>query len=213
LKLDGESDKVRRAFTLPELKDLFEKAPTNFWKYMVRAGFYLGERMGDLICLKWGNFDFVTNRVRLTQSKTGNTVEKDLHPKFVEFLLALKPRNAKGADALFHEECAKYQRLGSGPFSNEFYDDVLLPCGLVAKRGHQKMKKADGEADTSNRRVSSVSFHCLRHTCVSFLKMTGASQAAAKELVGHSSDAISDHYTHMDGETLKRAIHALPGID
>jgi site-specific recombinase XerD len=60
--------------------------------------------------------------------------------------------------------------------------------------------------------VSPVSFHCLRHTFVSLLKITGASQSTAKELAGHSSDAMSDLYTHVDEATLTKAIKQLPQV-
>ena len=46
LKLTKDSKAVRRAFTLTELKTLFDKCPSDFWRYMVLAGFYCGQRMG-----------------------------------------------------------------------------------------------------------------------------------------------------------------------
>src|SRR5204862_301463 len=58
LKFDKDSDRVRRAFTLAELKTVFSVAPNPFWKYMVLTGFYCGQRMGDLITLTWGPVDF-----------------------------------------------------------------------------------------------------------------------------------------------------------
>ena len=91
-----------------------------------------------------------------------------------------------------------------------FTTKFLLPAGLVVERMH-KAKETNGKVD-GRRETNQVSFHCLRHTFVSALKLTGASQSTAKELAGHSSDQISDLYTHVDEASLTRAIKQLPGI-
>jgi site-specific recombinase XerC len=44
------------------------------------------------------------------------------------------------------------------------------------------------------------------------LKITGSNNAVAKELVGHSSDAINDVYTHLPIETLASAVAQLPEV-
>jgi integrase len=116
----------------------------------------------------------------------------------------------KAADAIWPEQYQRYRKFGSGPFSNEFYDEVLLPAGLVPPRPHTAIKR-DGEP-TGRRKATSVSFHCLRHTFVTLLKVTGATQATAKELAGHATDAISDLYTHVPEQELNRAIKQLPAI-
>lgn len=210
LKLTKESDRIRRAFTLEELRTLHTKAPTPFWKYMVMAGFYLGQRMGDLICLPWGAVDLESNVIRLTARKTGRAMHIPLRPELREFLADLKHKagQVKPADPIWRDECQRYEKRGAGPFSNEFYDDVLLPAGLVPKRTHQAAKSGR----SGQRQTSAISFHCLRHTFVSMLKLSGGSQAVAKELAGHSSDAVSDLYTHVDEASMAKAIKKLPEV-
>lgn len=213
LKLNKDSKAVRRAFTLAELTTLFEKCPTDFWRYMVMAGFYCGQRMGDLICLPWGAVDFEKKQIRLTQSKTGKSITVPLRAELGAFLAGLKSKagTVKSADPIWPAEAERYEKFGAAGFSNDFYDEVLLPAGLVTprKKSHHKKKVA---SETSRRKVNSVSFHCLRHTFVSLLKVSGASQATAKELAGHSSDAISDLYTHIPEAELNNAIKQLPDI-
>jgi integrase len=211
LKLTKDSKAVRRAFTLEELKILFEKCPSDFWRYMVMAGFYCGQRMGDLICLPWGAVDFERKQIRLTQSKTGKSITVPMRAELGMFLAGLKNKagNVKAATPIWPEESERYEKFGAAGFSNEFYDDVLLPAGLVTprKQSHHKKKVA---SEHGRRKVNSVSFHCLRHTFVSLLKVSGASQATAKELAGHSSDAVSDLYTHVPEQVLTDAINKLP---
>ena len=213
LKLTKDSEAVRRAFTLAELQTLFDKCPSDFWRYMVLAGFYCGQRMGDLICLRWGAVDFEQHQIRLVQSKTGKSIAVLLRAELGTFLKKMRDNagTVKPTNAIWPAESERYEKFGAGGFSNEFYDDVLLPAGLVTprKESHHKKKTV---ATNGRRKVNSVSFHCLRHTFVSLLKISGASQATAKELAGHSSDAISDLYTHIPEAELNRAITQLPGI-
>ncbi len=216
LKLDRESKSKRRAFTLAELKTIYEKCPSDFWRYMVLGGFYTGQRMGDLICLPWAAVDFERGQLRLKQRKTGKAVTMPLSDNLAALILELKRKTGavKTSDAIWPEQCCRYEQYGASPFSGEFYDEVLLPAGLVTARAwpsDQRNGERDGKR-TSRRKVSPVSFHCLRHTFVSLLKISGASQSTAKELAGHSSDAMSDLYTHVDEATLTRAIKQLPQV-
>jgi integrase len=215
LKLDKDSEAVRRAFTLKELKTIYEKAPSDFWRYMVIAGFYMGQRMGDLITLPWGAVDFEQGFIRLKARKTGASLAIPLRAELRAFLdhERAKAGKVKPSDPIWPEQSARYEQFGAGVFSNEFYDDVLLPAGLVVKRSKHPAKDKNGNKIlTQGRQVNPVSFHCLRHTFVSLLKVSGGSQAVAKELAGHSSDAVSDLYTHVPEEVLTAAIAKLPEV-
>jgi len=215
LKLDRHSTKrIRRAFTLAELSTIYQKCPDDFWRNMVLAGTLTGQRMGDLATLPWAAVDLAQNQIRLTARKTGRPVIIPMHPTIRAFLLKRKEAagKVKPSAAIWPEQSRLYVRQGSKAFSNTFYEEVLLPAGLVVKRTHHAKKTKAGEARTERRAVNEVSFHCLRHTFVSLLKLTGASQSAAKELAGHGSDEISDLYTHNDEATLTRAIKQLPPI-
>lgn len=207
LKLSAAERQRKRAFTVEELKTIFAKCPDDFWRFMVLGGFYLGQRMGDLICLRWGSVDLQENILRLTQGKTGRAVQVPLRPVLRSLLAALRASagKVKPSNFLWPEHAARYERSGAGPFSNEFYD-ILAACGLVPARSIKRKEKA------GPREVTPISFHSLRHTFVSLLKATGGTQAVAKELAGHSSDLISDSYTHNSAETLASAIAALPEV-
>ena len=210
MKLTRDSKAVRRAFTVEELGTLFSKAPTPFWQYMVIMGFYCGQRMGDLISMPWGAVDFQQNQIRFIASKTGKRLVVPMHPRVRTLLDGLKATagTVKPTTPIWPGESKQYEQFGAGAFSNDFYDLVLLPSGLVPKRTHHA-KKGDR---TRSRQVSDVSFHCLRHTFVSLVKATGGSQAVAKELAGHSSDQVSDLYTHIPEEVLTKAIEQLPAV-
>lgn len=213
LKLSGDKRSERRAFTLKELKTVYDVCPDDFWRYMVTGGFYTALRMGDLITMPWGAVDFESNIIRLTTRKTGTAMNIPLHPAFSKILSKCRRKGNKPADPIWPEQSERYELKGSGAFSNEFYDDVLLPAGLVPKRSKHAEKDKDGNLIVKQgRQTNAVSFHCLRHTFVSLVKVTGGSQAVAKELAGHSSDAVSDLYTHVPEDVLSRTIKKLPEV-
>ena len=60
--------------------------------------------------------------------------------------------------------------------------------------------------------MSALSFHSLRHSAVSLLKAHGASDAFARAIVGHESDAVSQQYTHLDANDLRATVDAMPDV-
>lgn len=210
LKASRDEQGSRRPFTLAEVKLMFEKAPTLFWRYMITGEFYTGWRMGDLITMPKGALDLKENSIRIKTRKTGAIVTIPISKAFqkvINAVLAERPAS-KPHDPLWPEEAEKYEKQGAKWFSNQFRDEVLVPCGLAIARTHQKTK--NGRAN--KRDLETVSFHSLRHTFVSMLKATGGTQAVAKALAGHTSDLISDHYTTLPFETLNDAISKLPEV-
>ena len=204
---------ARRAFTAEEIRTMFTKAPNQFWQYMIMAGTYTGLRMGDLITLPWGAVDLKTRRLTVYAKKTGKRVIVPIRGELHAILTDLRAQVKRpgGSDPIWPDQADRYQRnkSGSATFSNEFYDEILAPCGLAPARTSKKKAKDGREVkrDTGN-----LSFHCLRHSFISFLKATGGNQAVAKELAGHSSDLVSDAYTHLPDDVLEDAIEQLPEV-
>lgn len=198
----------RRAFTVEEMKAMLAQAPEGFWSYMLLGGVYTGLRMGDLICLRRGEIDLGQNVIRLDTIKTDTTVEIPMAPPL---RAEIERRLAEGnsSEYLWPEQSKHYQKHGAGPFSNEFYNVVLTPSKLAPPReSNQAHKKGRGH----KREMSAVSFHSLRHTFVSMLKTSGVSQHVAKALAGHSSDTVSDLYTHIGTDHMRAAIALLPEV-
>jgi integrase len=204
---------TRRALTLQELDLIFRKAPNLFWRYMIMGGFYTGLRLGDLVTMRFGAIDFQEGFLRLTTGKTNRAIQIPMAAQFRSLLqqaLAISTKEGKKLrliDHLWPDEAARYERHGAKEFSKEFYEDILVPAGLVPGRDHKGSKK---KGRAAKRDTSQISFHCLRHTFVSFLKITGSNSAVAKELVGHSSDAVNQLYTHMPSEMISAAVSRLP---
>ena len=149
--------------------------------------------------------------IRLTPRKTRKK-KKSIHipiaaPFRAELVALFKSAGKPKAGDVWPEEAALYQEQGAGAFSNDFYELVLVPCGLVPVRTKQ------GQGRAAARKINPISFHSFRHSFVSLLKATGGSQIVARELAGHSSDLISDSYTSLPPEVLTKAIKALPMLE
>jgi len=200
--------KKRRAFTVPELKALFHSTESRFWRYMELGGFYTGLRMGDLITLQIEEVDFGKMMIHRGMNKVdGKVVHVPLVQVFADEIRA--QINDRKSGPIWPRESAVYQKRGANFFSAQFYDllhNAPIEPKLVPSRDHQAKKNGR----SGQRQANELSFHSLRHTFITFLKNTGATPAVARELAGHSSDAMSDLYTHLPAETLAHAVAQLP---
>lgn len=200
-----ESD--RRAFTREEIDAILEHC-TPEWRSMVLFGIYTGQRLSDLALLTWGNVDLSGRELRLVTMKTGKRITIPLAGPLWEHIQCLEP--GKAAKPI-HPECYKARKdaKGSGSLSNAFAK-ILEAAGLREKSTKRKLK--DGQGRSAPRQSRGLSFHALRHTAVTMLKEAGIPAAVVMELVGHDSKAISEHYTHVGSEALKKAAEAFPAL-
>jgi integrase len=194
----------KRPFTLAELKTLADKA-TPFWRYMITAGYFSGQSLGDLITMRAETVDLNAGSITMHRRKTGKQVIIPLSKSLRALLVSIWPKDGKGF--FWPDEAERYSKVGASPFSQEFYD-LMASAGMVSARDDKK--QAAGNGRSSKRKAQKLGFHNLRHTFVTHLKIGGAMDSVAKELAGHGSDAVSSVYTHLPPETLAKAIGQLP---
>jgi hypothetical protein len=60
--------------------------------------------------------------------------------------------------------------------------------------------------------VVEVGFHSLRHTFVSLCRESNAPLAVVESIVGHSSPAMTRHYTHVGELAAGQAVALLPSV-
>lgn len=207
-----DEETSRRSFTLQELQLLHQRAPSDFWRYMILGGFFTGLRLGDLATMRWGNVDFGANAIRIQPRKTRKNPKTLFIPlrKPLRDALEAKARQNRTTPAkepIWPAEAAEYEAHGATEFSQQF-TEILAMCGLATKRLN---KQGTGKGRNA-KREQGLSFHCLRHSFVTTLAVLDGSKSVAKELAGHSSDLVSDLYTHMPVESLTAAIEKLPDI-
>lgn len=200
----------RRPFTRTELLAIWRVTKDPFWRYMNHGGLYTGLRIGDLIRLAKDDVDFRAGKLEVTTLKTGMVVEIPLALPFRKILEPLV-RRTRGK-YLWPRQRKLYNRprIGAGPFSNDFYEKVLAPAGLVPKRSHAATAASNGRR--KKHRLSEISFHSYRHTFVSLLKLSNVPQSVVKALAAHATDEVSELYTHVGFDNLELGIKQLPEI-
>ena len=197
---------TRRPFTTEELQKVL-LAANEEWQSIIRLGLYTGQRLGDLAALTWQNVDLGRAELKITTQKTSKSL---ILPIPLHLLNRLK--EASGNKLLMGpiHPCAYDSWKQSGKtstLSNQFIN-LLAKAGLREKKPHRKSANAPGRGVGSS--TGGLSFHCLRHTAVSMMKDAGIPEAAVMELVGHDSEQMSAHYTHVGQDALKRAADSLP---
>jgi integrase len=76
----------------------------------------------------------------------------------------------------------------------------------------ERGKQVTGKGHAQRRAVSEISFHSLRHTATSLLKNAGVPAAVAMDIIGHESEAMNRHYTHIESKTKRAALAKLPKL-
>ena len=98
---------------------------------------------------------------------------------------------------------------GVNTLSRQFRE-LLADAGLATPKAHRTTGNAPGR--DGPRELSQISFHSLRHTATSLMKNAGINASVVMDIIGHESEAVSAHYTHIDEDTKRRAIAKLPSI-
>jgi len=197
----------RRAFTLSEIQAVLTVA-NDEWNSMIRFGFFTGQRLGDIALLTWAKVDLERNELRFVAQKTRKAMLLPIAEPLRRHILSLPVSDDPKAPVHPRAYRTVSQRIGgAGTLSNEFAD-ILAAAGLRVHRS----ESGKGTGRGSRRARSIVSFHSLRHTAVSFLKDAGIPEAAVMELIGHGSREMSQRYTHVGQEALRKATATLPEL-
>jgi integrase len=201
----------RRAFTLGEVKRIIEQCYSvgGEWRGLVLTGLYTGQRLNDVACLTWSQLDLSKNRISFVTRKTDKRLEMALAKALADFFETL-PSSDDPKSYVF-PKAAVLAEKHTGSISTKFYDEILVPAGLVPARP-MNHAATSGRGRDAKRAQSQLSFHSLRHTFTTWLKSSGASNALAQMIVGHDSSVVSARYTHLSAEDTADPIAKLPDI-
>ena len=188
----------KEAFTLDELRYIIEKFPPE-WSSAVRCSYEtFGQRLGDILALRWRQFDWEKRVVRFVTSKTGRELDQPMRPAFYAWARA------------------KYEEAGCD--DNALLHPCLSACSSSVSAEFTGLLRAHGIGVQQERlsglrqRLHSKSFHSIRATAATFLQAGGLSQGMAMKLVGHDSEAIHEAYVRPNIEALRAASEALPEL-
>jgi integrase len=198
----------RRPFTVSEIKQLLSVADDE-WRSLILFGLYTGQRLGDLARLTWANLDLQLNEVRLFTSKTGRRQIIPLAQPLQRHAQSLRAGDDP-RQPLHPRAFASVEKSGKvGTLSRQFYE-LMVDAGMAPAKKHRASENGTGR--NGRREMSEISFHALRHTATSLMKNAGISPAIVQDIIGHDSEAISAHYTHIDEAAKRTALEKLPDI-
>jgi integrase len=193
----------RRELTIDELKKVC-LAATGELRTLLALGVYSGLRLGDCATLRWGEVDLPRGLIRRIPNKTARRNPKPvivpIHPVLRD-LLAVTPANERG-DYVLPETAVLYQKRAD--LVTDKVQSHLIACGLKPHK--------PGTGKGGKRAVVEVGFHSLRHTFVSMCRESNAPLSVVESIVGHSSPAMTRHYTHVGELAAGRAVALLPSV-
>ena len=192
----------RQAFSLEHIQLLLRIADPE-WASMIRFGLYTSQRLGDVARLTWSNIDLERDEIHLSTQKTGRRMTIPIAPPLKAHLLEL-PSKDDPAAPLHPQAFRLLENEGKITTLSRQFGLLLIRAGLR----EPITPKLPGDRLCRH----ALSFHSLRHSAVSMLKAAGVAHATVQEFVGHSSAAVSQLYTHVDLNALKRATDTFPRL-
>ena len=203
----------REAFTLEQLASIFkllsDDSPYRMMyksemRLLIKLMVYTGCRGQDACLMTWDNVDFEKGLISYIPEKTRRKVNKNVTLPIhgdLEFELqqALKSRVN---DFVIPNVSDRYERNKHG--ISKDIKKLIKESGVETNASNDKLRRV--------RSITKYSMHSFRHTFVSIAAQSGIPLAVVQQIVGHASDDMTRHYTHIDQENTKKAINALPAI-
>ena len=187
---------VKRPLTQDEICRVFAAAKDPDTRLLFAIGLYTGLRLGDCSELKWKDIDMERRIVRVTPMKTkryGCSVTIPIHPALYRELDAKRRATLPGSEDSYvsPDNAKRYKVKDHGRIS-----EVLKAAAIK----------------TMDNGRSVVSFHSLRHTFCSMAVSAGIPMDVIRQIVGHATTKMTEHYSHSSMEDFSKAVNAIPGI-
>ncbi len=154
---------------------------------MTLLSLHCGLRAGEIFGLEWRRVDLVHRHVTLTETKGG----KDRMVPMTGAVHAMLEERARSCGDGFVFPDSKGGRRKS---MSKTFDRVVDELGLNA-----------GVSDAKSRLV----FHSCRHTCASWLVQAGVPLITVKEILGHSTIALTERYSHLAPDGTRAALRVM----
>ncbi len=174
-----------------QLSVISSKIENEVVRDVIEMGFYTGMRRDEIINLRWKNVNLNTLTITVGDEEYTTKGRKQRFIPICEEALQifLKIQNAKFSRKKIFEYVFCNGR--GKKFTGDYF----------TKRFKSACKKAGID--------KSIHFHSLRHSFASNLAQKGVALNTIKELLGHSSIATTEIYSHLNLETLRKAISVL----
>jgi integrase len=142
-----------------------------------------GAREGEIFSLQWENINFNTKFMTLVDTKNNNkTRHLPMTQEIEKLLKTMRQENSTGL---------VFTTKDGNPikYLSKTYARTIEELGFNKKITDKRQR---------------VVFHTLRHSYASWLMMEGADLYVVKELLGHSTTAMTERYSHLSPEHLRK---------
>jgi integrase len=147
---------------------------------IILIGYYAGLRRGEILDLKWSDFDLKAGFMTVRSTKTGESRSVPLHPILIE-------------------EVKRY------PVHLKI--DFIIPNLRTGNR--LKNFKTAWRTATRKAGIENFRFHDLRHTFISNMAMSGADPLTIKRFTGHKTLSMLVRYSHLSDKHMREAINGM----
>ncbi len=191
--------KVRPAYlTKDELKKVMEHISLEVVRDVVVVAFYTGMRLSEIVFLSWDCVDLnertitIGSATFITKSRKQRVIpfEDEVYNVLIKRKLALKKYDTAPILSLNNSGYV-FAKSNRKNFTGDFFS--------------KKFKKAVRNAGMPE----AIHFHSLRASCACNLINKNVSIYLVKELLGHSSTAVTELYSSADLTSLREAISKL----
>lgn len=148
-----------------------------------------GCRKEEMLGLEWRRVDFANRLIHLAGEQTKSGKRRSV------------PINAGAMEALRGRAAFRAEHCPASPWV------FARATGERAKSVRTGFAKACLEAG-----IDDFDIHDLRHTCASWMVSAGVPLADVKEVLGHSSIAMTERYAHLAPGRIADAVRALDGV-
>jgi integrase len=171
--------KAKSHLTDSEIEKLMAVVKEDWFKRLVQFAILTGLRRGELLDLKWSDFDENAGTITIQSSeeyrvKGGKTREIPLQEEALNILHSIQ----RQSDYIFTD-----------------IKGLQLDGGAVTKKFKRCVTSAGLSAD--------LNFHSLRHTFATIASTKGVSMHILKKILGHSSVKTTETYTGTDQATIR----------
>ena len=193
-----DTEKQRKAvFTVEQIQTLLNAADDEYRGFIL-FGYFTGLRLMDIANLRWENVDLEKGELAVIIRKTGRDALIHLH---FDILHWLKTRILGTPKAFIFPNII----ASSSSHLSRTFSRFMTRAGVVGAL----IRKKSG---TAGRNLSGLTFHSLRHTCISAMANAGVAEELRMEIVGQEDAVVHKGYTHHQNERLRGAIAAIPSI-
>ncbi|MDF1742033.1 MAG: tyrosine-type recombinase/integrase, partial [Verrucomicrobiales bacterium] len=198
-----EGESIKTIIPTGDLRRILATA-SDEWKGMILVGYFVGMHVGDASILTWGQVDLTKAEIEYKRTKTGKAVKSPIHPDLLNWLIS-RPAPDDPKAPVFPSLCGVSVGAANIGLSAQF-TAILEKAGITGEVYEPTVKGGKG------RKRKSIGFGSLRHSFNSAMANAEIPQEIRKKLTGHSTNSANDIYTHLERETLTRAVNAVPSI-